>query len=32
MTMREFMDIKKVDDKDNIMTFVMIKVIEKILE
>lgn len=32
MTMREFMDIKRVDDKDNIMTFVMIKVIEKILE
>lgn len=30
--MREFMDIKKIDDKDNIMTIVMIKVIEKSLE
>ena len=32
MSAREFMDIKKVEDKDNLMTFVMIKVIEKTLE
>lgn len=32
MSMREFMDIKKIEDKDNIATLVMIKVIEKIQE
>lgn len=30
--MREFMDLKKADDKDQIITLVMIKVIEKIQE
>jgi hypothetical protein len=30
MTMKEFMDLKKADDKDSIITLVMIKVIEKI--
>ena len=30
MTIREFMNLKKADDKDNISTLVMIKVIEKI--
>lgn len=30
--MKEFMDIKKADDKDNIVTLVMIKVIERIQE
>jgi hypothetical protein len=28
--MKEFMDLKKADDKDSIITLVMIKVIEKI--
>lgn len=32
MSMREFMDVKKIEDKDNIATLVMIKVIEKIQE
>lgn len=32
MNMREFMDIKKNEDKDNIATLVMIKVIERIME
>lgn len=32
MTMREFMDLRKADDKDQIITLVMIKVIEKIQE
>lgn len=32
MTMREFMDIKKIEDKDNIMTYVMIRVIERVIE
>lgn len=32
MTMREFMDLKKAEDKDTIVTLVMIKVIEKIQE
>lgn len=27
MTMKEFMDLKKADDKDSIITLVMIKVI-----
>lgn len=30
--MKEFMDLKKADDKDSIITLVMIKVIEKIKE
>lgn len=32
MTMREFMDLRKADDKDQIITLVMIKIIEKIQE
>ena len=32
MTMKEFMELKKSDDKDQIITLVMIKVIEKIQE
>lgn len=32
MTMKEFMDMKKAEDKDSIISLVMIKVLEKIKE